>query len=450
MANKYGNNARALYQDIADSIRTVGKTTEEIHAYDFPEAIAAIKTESAVLVVQCAVSGRTVTISKGDIQLTDTTEVYNRSAIFLLPELGEWTIYTDNGEESSEKTINITESGIYRFEISIGLEKLEALSLSSALYVPRAVNLGQYALFTGGRSSSGASVNSISVFNPSLTRSQVTSLANRRHDHHAVEIGEYALFAGGSEMNSSGSGTILYSAEAYDTSLTRSMIDNLAKNRNSGSALVGDYAILFHGPTDGADVYDKSLTHLILDASTGSITEGSASAQNSRYALFAGGNQNGNNSNDVWAYSSSLTLSCPTELSSGRIYITGGSIGDHILFAGGFNNNNDSVNTIDIYDASLTKSNPVALNSPRSDMANTALGDFTVFAGGQSRTGVSTVLYSTVEAFNNKFTRTLLTGLETERFAFDATRVGNYALFGGGRSDARSSCTSSVEVYMLS
>lgn len=161
------------------------------------------------------------------------------------------------------------------------------------------------------------------------------------------------------------------------------------------------------------------------------------------YCLFAGGASSIDPTNTVDAYNTSLVRSSPTALSSSRENMCSGSIGDYALFAGG-RDADAVVSTVNAYNASLTRSTPTALSVKRAfggrKGANT--GDYLLFAGGETDSDSS----KTVDAYNKSLTRSTSTALSTATYAAAGGSVGDYALFAGGE-DANYNYISTVVAY---
>ena len=110
------------------------------------------------------------------------------------------------------------------------------------------------------------------------------------------------------------------------------------------------------------------------------------------YALFAGG-YSGNYRNTVDAYNTSLVRSTPTALSRARQWLAGASVGNYALFAGGYDNSHR--NTVDAYNTSLVRSTPAGLSVARSSLTGASVGNYALFAGG----GTGTSQMNTVDAY---------------------------------------------------
>ena len=193
----------------------------------------------------------------------------------------------------------------------------------------------------------------VDAYDTNLTRTTPTALSLERRNLAATTVGNYALFGGG-EKNGIASSVV----DAYDTSLTRTNPTGLNEARGW------------------------------LAATTVSPAVGSSSQ--SSYALFGGGAAGSSYSSVVDAYDTSLTRTTPTELSQARKELAAPTVapaGDsspqsgYAVFGGGYSGS-DWVPTVDAYDASLTRTIQSKLSVGRSYLSGTSIGNYALFAGG--------------------------------------------------------------------
>lgn len=214
-----------------------------------------------------------------------------------------------------------------------------------------------------------------------------------------------------------------------------------------------------------------------IDATSDNI-ENSAGASNGDYAIFAGGSiyshsGNGTQTDSVFAYSKSLTLSKPDVLYTAVMDLSATNVGDYAVFAGGqLATVTDYKRYVTAYDKSLTRTFPStlynnacymsaanaggnyavfvggyygtasygwtaydsSLTMKTGDMANyrykaaaTSLGDCAVFAGGEGYG-----ILSSCETIDSSLTRTTRGDLSVARYELSAAHVGKYAIFAGG------------------
>ena len=139
-----------------------------------------------------------------------------------------------------------------------------------------------------------------------------------------------------------------------------------------------------------------------------------------------------------YSHATNLTHISASDLSSARTYLSGASVGEYALFAGG--SGGGSYSTVDAYNTSLTRSTPTALSVGRTYLSGASVGEYALFAGGTSGS------YSTtVDAYNTSLTRSTPTVLSEARRYLPGTSVGKYALFAGGNSNSGNS--SKVDAY---
>ena len=164
------------------------------------------------------------------------------------------------------------------------------------------------------------------------------------------------------------------------------------------------------------------------------------------YALFAGGyDMSYGVRSTVDAYNSSLVRTTPTELSIMVSGLSGASVGDYALFAGGQpNDGRGATSTVDAYNASLVKSTPAELSISRRELLGASVGDYALFAGGVNNNNSVT---STVDAYNASLVRSTPTELSISKMGLSGASVGDYALFAGGSNNG---VTSTVDAYNAS
>lgn len=280
------------------------------------------------------------------------------------------------------------------------LTRTTAASLSVARQGLTAITLGNHALFVGGRSGD-TSFGTVDVYDASLTRTTATELSIARYDSAAAVVGSYALFAGGRGHGIFGVPTARSAVDAYNTSLTRTTatpLDDDVWACAGGS--VGGYAVFGGG----------------CDMNTGSS-----------HTEPIGG------TGIVRTYDSSLTSSKAASLSCKRTGHSAATIGNHLLFAGGWNSGTGYLSTVDSYDASLTRSTAIELSSAKIDLASATVGEYAMFAGGYK--GDSDAAYvATVDAYNTALTKTTMPDLSVGRHGLASAVIGDYALFAGGIS----------------
>lgn len=281
------------------------------------------------------------------------------------------------------------------------LTRTTAASLSVARQGLTAITLGNHALFVGGRSGD-TSFGTVDVYDASLTRTTATELSIARYDSAAAVVGSYALFAGGRRKQGSLFVFAKDTVDAYNTSLTRTTATPLPSRVYAcAGGTVGGYAV-FSG---GSDMNSDST----LVETTGSIEM-------------------------VCAYDSSLTSSQAASLSCPRAVHSAATIGNHLLFAGGYNKTTGKyLSTVESYDASLTRSTAVELSSAKNGLASATVGEYAMFAGGYK--GNSDAAYvATVDAYNTALTKTTMPDLSVGRHGLASAVIGDYALFAGGIS----------------
>lgn len=218
---------------------------------------------------------------------------------------------------------------------------------------------------------------------------------------------------------------------------------SVGRSRLSGGA-IGDYALFaggrctdyedgyilwgewtFYGKTDA---YDSSLTMRTINYTypgpfSGGL-EKASSASVGDYVLFGGGfdgYEDGDNSfyTDIGVYNSSLVGSAIRNgLKSARTYVSATTIGDYALFCGGvsfttYGDDEDvssSANT-EAYNASLTRVNSPNLSREKHSAGAVAIGNYALIAGGNDEDSYSSSYQNTVETYDKSLTRGLAESL---------------------------------------
>ncbi len=267
----------------------------------------------------------------------------------------------------------------------------------------------------------------------------------------AASTGNYALFAGG-QGTSYSSGTIgkygFYDqVDAYNTSLSRSSATVLSVPRyylasasNNGQAFFAS-GVKAYGSGDkttctNAEAYDNSLTMKTLD-STNNDSQELASATVGNYVLFAGGyNDNGTRRNQVTAYSTSLTKFTPDTMQDAKSQNAGASVGNYAIISSDYYSN-----TYDFYNHSLTHTYR-AISMSSTDTSATSLGSYAIFFN-SSRSSEKQI-----RTFDSSLTSTTsLLELSEGRTKGSATTVNGLAFFFGGTSSSAYLSSSMVDCY---
>lgn len=227
---------------------------------------------------------------------------------------------------------NLTYNKVDAYDVHLTLDSSAVLSVARG-YIASGI-IGDKALFAGGVTvsggtyySSGSWVNAscthqstVDVVDDSLTVSQAESLSVARSNMASVSTPTHIIFAGGitartHPFSTQEAPTVSNVVEAYDASLTRMTLTALSSSRQATQNLTGVYK-------DG-------------------------------WVLFSGANSNLN----VDAYDSSFTKFTDTsalgqQLSQARTYLTAMSIGDYIIYAGGYASS-AAQTTVDAYKVNI-------------------------------------------------------------------------------------------------
>lgn len=207
--------------------------------------------------------------------------------------------------------------------------------------------IADVALFSRGAYCSSNNVMDNNIY--SVTSTLVSSRLGAsfsRYEASATTAGTHAVFYGGS--SASNEATVI---NADLTSTTATIGSNSYKLYNNTATSVGDFAIFAGG-------------------------EGSTYTSSSAKCSY------------VWALNASLVASTVSNLSTSKARLSATTVGDLAIFAGGYSSSrastaaSDTSDIIDIYDTNLVKTSALSLSVKRGELAATTIGDYVLFAGG--------------------------------------------------------------------
>lgn len=265
---------------------------------------------------------------------------------------------------------------------------------------------------------------------------RATDISAERFNMSGVSIGEKAIFAGGCRSVSYAADTASNSIDIYDSKLVHTTSTLTAARHRMAACSMGDWAIFAGGKTAADNkttctntVYKINSAMTKSTASTGLATSvySAAAAGAGNYAIVAGGRTGTSSSAvraEVFAYNSALTRTQPDSLSLRRGRLSGCSLGDLAIFAGG-----DAEAVPNAYNSSLTRTASTTTFYYLRHMGTAVLNNKAIFAGGCDRDGSGK---NQVYMFDSSLTRTQAAqSLNKGRPAAGVTMDG-YAIFGGG------------------
>ncbi|NEP22626.1 neuraminidase-like domain-containing protein [Moorena sp. SIO3I6] len=178
-----------------------------------------------------------------------------------------------------------------------------------------------------------------------------------------------------------------------------------------------------------------------------------AAATVSNLAIFAGGEKDKSSRSsskivDVFQYQADGSLikldSNGLELSQERTNLAGATVGNLVIFAGGYNyQNNLYSDNVDVFrddDGTLTEvtGHGLTLSEPRSYLVAATVGNLVIFAGGQNDRGLASTTIDIFRYDDGTETLTPVTGhgltLSEPRKYFAGATVGNLVIFAGSSS----------------
>jgi len=310
------------------------------------------------------------------------------------------------------------------------------------------------------------------------------SLSESKYQVATINVGNYGLVG----CNRDGS----YNVDAYDTSLTHTIVPQSGNKSHVYGTNAGAYGLI-HNSSSGSswssevNVYDDNLTQLSAKFLLGTARGNVGGASTGEYGLFAGGSSGSGTwtaHSAVTAFDAELTANSAPDLSSSKYYAEGRNFAGKAVFAGGYSDST-KINYLDmdVYDESLTKTSVLSLSSPKeafhqvsvagnyllyslingsvdvydTDFVKTNgpslstvrtmgafanLDGFAFYAGGQS----GSTMYNTVDVYDENLTRTTGTSINKARCRQSPLTVGNFALLCGGYAPA---IDSNLEAFTL-
>lgn len=274
------------------------------------------------------------------------------------------------------------------------------LAAATAHSVDQVDQLGDTALFAGGKDYQGNNLDTIEVYYQNFMHDEDTlRLPNAVHALAGASFGQYAIFAGGQ-----GNNTKPVSAAAFSANWTRTILSDLS--------------------------------------SPGSVI---SAACNSNYAIFAGGHLDSGISSSVTAYDSTLakaTSPSPPSLSSGRAWMASGTAGDYALFVGG-ETSGGVTNVAEAYDKNLNKVTAPNYTWVVRAAATTSLGSYLLIMGGMGNSNY----YNIVRYYDSNLVLHETGPLFHLSKDGSAASAGEYAYFYGGHQG--NSYWGEVDVYHL-
>lgn len=201
-----------------------------------------------------------------------TTSLYMAERIASL-STKDYAIFAGGGYHVYDSYSNPVVNNVYYFDKN--LTRSAAPTLTIRRQSSNMASVGNYFLVAGGDVHNRADgywnfTNSVEGYDFSFTKESVNSLKDRVRYCAAVTVGDHALFCGGEKYVSSSDDTTCYSVTAYDSSLTRTYLEDTElslKVRGSvnikASVSIGQFGLIHNG--EKYALYDESLTVSYMD-----------------------------------------------------------------------------------------------------------------------------------------------------------------------------------------
>ncbi len=349
-------------------------------------------------------------------------------------------------------------------------EQTPALSVARSAIA--ATTVGTEAIFAGGLDENGLVSNVVDIYDDSTGVWSTASLPQACQGMTAVSVGNYAIFAGGIGSNGSPSNEVdIYDAttgiiSAIQPSGSTQLLDGMTV------ATVGSQVLFAGGigsngePSAEVDIYDTR-TGNWSSASLSQPRYGMAVATVGNQVVFAGGvyvssvGLVGSSDVDIYNATTGTIASAQQGLSQPRSGLSATTVGNEVLFAGGFNSDGPS-NDVDIYNAETRSTTPApeGLSQARGYCTAITVGTKAIFAGGWTGSSLGTpvngpsqnqnsLMSNVVDIYdasappNQQWSTTTL----SQAGYVQALTVGYQVLFAGGASTSGPGYTDVVDIY---
>lgn len=264
---------------------------------------------------------------------------------------------------------------------SASLVRTSTTSLAEARYKIPSGTHGSYAAFVGG--SKGACTNVIDAYDSALTHTTPNTMSAKRTGVGGTSSGTYFLVGGGNNT----SGTSQSTVYGFDTSFSRVSVSSLSYTGGYCAGVLEGNIVFIGGNSTTASAriqkYNSSLTlqNINIGYNIDANANYTAAANAGNYLLFAGGART---SQHCVAINTSFSTVAVTDLTNPKRRLGGGTLANCAIFAGGDNQGDQTTVYADaeMYDASLTKSNLDSLSVARYGVCGVSVGNYLLFAGG--------------------------------------------------------------------
>lgn len=263
-------------------------------------------------------------------------------------------------------------------------------------------------------------------------------LSGQRFYHGGAKVGNYAVFAGGVvKSHSERSYNHFFSTvDAFNESFVRTVASDLTGKRfDMASAYNSNFAVFAGGDsnlgsTSNVDAYNSSLTKYSIASLPDPCSKSrNAGGKVGDYAVI-GLSYGFITGKKLVAYNTSLSQTVLNNVfSRRREKIATANAGNYVLFAGGYDYSySDYVSDVEAFDSSLTKVTPTSLSEARCEVDGASVGDNAIFLGGKSSSGCS----NRVDIYNASLTRIATSNISNGVVYTAGVGSQHYALFAGG------------------
>jgi kelch-like protein 20 len=284
---------------------------------------------------------------------------------------------------------------------------------TATLSVPRsdlvAVSLGNLAFFAGGWNATYAPstvYNTVDIYDTSNASWRTATLSQARGALAATSVGNFVLFGGG--WNFSPSSSVTYNVvDIYDATSNTWTTATLSVARAflRATSIASRWALFAGGQNENmsfntVDIYD-SLNRTWSTATLSQLRADLAATSFGNWAFFAGGDNStvttiATTFNVIDIFNSTSLGWSTATLSQARKWLAAASTGEIVVFGGGSPDGYSSTNVVDIYNPTSGSWSTLTLSQARYYLAAASSSNQIVFAGGAISGGLNATTYSNV------------------------------------------------------
>lgn len=398
------------------------------------------------------VAGTEITAQNGNIIITQTADS-NGEAVFEVATFGTWTVSATLDGEFVTELVEVSQALNYDVELKSSFTQVvyfsDAANLSVSKSLAGTASFPTVALIAGGEGPDtqypDKRNSSVNAYDTSLTRTILTPLQERKSDFGGGVLGEYAIFPGGiiNPASQPAYTASTNTVDIYNSQLTMFVGDALPKPFGSnGIVVIGPYAILHWKNVSYSSmvIFNSQLTMSEFQPVSEAFSYCYATELND-FGIFTNFQTRATSLLDQ-----NLTETPLDPISLSRPYICATHNETYALFGGGGDSPLTYTAEVDAYNTDFTHTLATELSAARAFISGASFGQHAVFAGGRTSNG----FFNTIDSYNKALTRSNPSGMSPAKLNAASVVCGPYLLIAGGSTGYapyRSTYYSNVNVF---